>query len=175
MAGLSSLIYFESGGKDTEVACSGNIQMVRSGFVHAYYSHDTPIRVSPGLRRVVVHHVDDPARWVQGGGGRQGDAEVAGVQPEAAVGRRSGLDLDHFLLHGKLRLGNAFGATRNDPPLIEHTSRHIMALGGMTQARRRWLHLSHQGIQRAGPSPQTSCWCLTDRIRSRSGPGKLVP
>ena len=34
---------------------------------------------SPGFRGVVVDHVDDASRQVEGGGGGQGNAEVTGV------------------------------------------------------------------------------------------------
>lgn len=32
-----------------------------------------------------MHHVDDPARGVQWGGGREGDTEVTGVEPQATA------------------------------------------------------------------------------------------
>ena len=79
---------------------------------------------------MVVHHVDDPARGVQRRGGRQSDAEVTGVEPEPAVWGGGGLDLDHILLHRKLRLRNAFGAACNYPPLTETHRRHLKRASG---------------------------------------------
>lgn len=51
---------------------------------------------------MVVHHVDDPAGRVEGGGGRQGDAEVTGVEPQAAAGGRRRLGLRILILQWKL-------------------------------------------------------------------------
>lgn len=69
---------------------------------------------------MVVHHVDDPAGRVQGRGGRQCDAEVTGMEPQAGAGRRRRLGLSlslSLVLQRKLRLGDAFGASGDDPPL----------------------------------------------------------
>lgn len=82
---------------------------------------------SPRLGRVVVHHVDDPAGRVQGCGGWQGDAEVTGMEPQAGAGWRRRLSRSAVVLQRKLRLGDAFSASRNDPPLRHRGGRIFLA------------------------------------------------
>lgn len=74
---------------------------------------------SPRLWRMVVHHVDDPARRVEGGGGWKGNAEVTGMEPQATAGGRCRLRLRIIVLDWKLWFRDAFGASRNDPPLLQ--------------------------------------------------------
>lgn len=74
---------------------------------------------SPALLcRMVVHHVDDAARWVERRAGRQGNGQITGVGPEAVARYRV-----LFSLFWKLWLGYALGSAHNDPPLSSTTER----------------------------------------------------
>lgn len=64
--------------------------------------------VSPFLRWMVVDHVDDFARWVQGSGGREGNAEVTRGRRRLRLG---------IVVHGELRFRDAPGASHYYPPL----------------------------------------------------------
>lgn len=72
-----------------------------------------------------MHHMDDPARRVERGGGRQGNAEVTRVEPQATAGGRCWLSLRIIILEWKLRFRDAFGASRNDPPLLCQDKMHF--------------------------------------------------
>ena len=74
---------------------------------------------------MVVHNMDDPARRVEGGGGWKGNAEVTGVEPQATAGGRRWLRLRIIILEWKLWFRDAFGASRNDPPLVQKKKRHF--------------------------------------------------
>lgn len=65
---------------------------------------------------MIVHHMDDAARWVERRAGRQGDGQITGVGPEAVARYRVLLGLFR-----KLWLGYALGSTHNDPPLSNTT------------------------------------------------------
>lgn len=64
-----------------------------------------------------MHNMNDPARRIEGGGGRKGNAEVTGVEPQATAGGCRGLGLRIVIPQRKLGFRDAFGASCDDPPL----------------------------------------------------------
>lgn len=120
---------------------------------------------------MVVHHVDDPAGRVEGCGGRQGNAEVTGMEPQAGTGGRCRLSLSVFVLQRKLRLGDAFGASRNDPPLRhkggEFYSRAVTLRGSLGEREPYEGHLLFSHAQKTFHWDQKPLYCREKKRKTQ--------